>query len=97
MSQGTDRPRRRFRELRIAQQELRNRFETHGDELVRAAPGDALSNLLQRLSRCSDRRAFVVDSGRLVGILSPIDISRKLQVMDLRGRCDVPDVVPGAM
>lgn len=66
-----------------------------GDDLVAVSPGDALSDVLQQLSGCSDGRAVVVDSGRLVGILSPSDISRQLQVMDLRGRRDVPDVAVG--
>lgn len=63
-----------------------------GDDLVQVRPDDALSDVLQRLNECSDGRAVVVDGGRVVGILSPSDISRQLQVMDLRGTREVPDV-----
>ena len=65
-----------------------------GDEIVQVAPDEALPEVLQGLSGCSDGRAVVVEHGRVVGILSPSDISRQLQVLDLRGRRDVPDVRP---
>ena len=64
-----------------------------GDELVQVAPDDALSDVLERLNGCSDGRAVVVDGGRVVGILSPSDISRQLQVIDLREERDVPHEV----
>jgi Zn-dependent protease/CBS domain-containing protein len=54
------------------------------DELVLAAPDDALNDLLPRLSQCADGRALVVSDQRLVGIVSPSDISRAVQRGSLR-------------
>ncbi|MEU1684818.1 site-2 protease family protein [Micromonospora sp. NPDC005707] len=49
------------------------------DELVLATPDEQLSDLLPRLSACADGRALVVTDQRLVGIVSPSDISRAVQ------------------
>jgi Zn-dependent protease/predicted transcriptional regulator len=49
------------------------------DELTLAAPQEPLTDLLPRLSECADGRALVVTDGRLVGIVSPSDISRAVQ------------------
>ena len=49
------------------------------DEIVLAAPDEPLNDLLPRLSQCADGRALVVDEDRLVGIVSPSDISRAAQ------------------
>ncbi|HEX6969527.1 MAG TPA: site-2 protease family protein [Micromonosporaceae bacterium] len=54
------------------------------DELVTAGPDEPLSDLLPRLSECSDGRALVVSEGALVGIVSPSDISRAVQRSSLR-------------
>lgn len=54
------------------------------DELVLAAPNEPLTELLPRLADCADGRALVVDNGRLVGIISPSDISRAVQHGTLR-------------
>ena len=55
------------------------------DELVLATPGEQLNDLLPRLSECADGRALVVDDeGRLIGIVSPSDISRAVQRSTLR-------------
>lgn len=63
-----------------------------GDDLVQVAPDEPLPEVLQRLQGCSDGRAVVVDDHRrVVGILSPSDISRHLQMIDLREGRDVPD------
>lgn len=64
-----------------------------GDDLVVVRPDDALVDVLQRLRGCSDGRAVVIDGGRLIGVLSPSDISRHLQVAGLREDREVPDVV----
>lgn len=61
-----------------------------GDDLVVVSPDDPLPDVLQRLSSCSDGRAVVVVDGRVVGILSPSDISRELQSIALRGGGDLP-------
>lgn len=54
------------------------------EELVLAGPQEPLTDLLPRLSACADGRALVVDDGRLVGIVSPSDISRAVQQSSLR-------------
>ncbi|PWR10318.1 site-2 protease family protein, partial [Micromonospora sicca] len=54
------------------------------DELVLAAPDEALNDLLPRLSECADGRALVVTDQRLVGIVSPSDISRAVQRGSMR-------------
>ncbi|MGC5020875.1 site-2 protease family protein [Micromonospora sp. DT47] len=54
------------------------------DELVLAGPEDQLNDLLPRLSECADGRALVVTDQRLVGIVSPSDISRAVQRGSLR-------------
>ncbi|MFI7573931.1 site-2 protease family protein [Micromonospora sp. NPDC049497] len=56
------------------------------DELVLASPDEQLNDLLPRLSECADGRALVVSEGRLVGIVSPSDISRAVQRGSLRGQ-----------
>ncbi|MCW3817707.1 site-2 protease family protein [Micromonospora sp. DR5-3] len=48
-------------------------------ELVLASPDEQLTDLLPRLSECADGRALVVTDQRLVGIVSPSDISRAVQ------------------
>ncbi|MBY8873803.1 site-2 protease family protein [Micromonospora sp. PLK6-60] len=54
------------------------------DELVLARPDEDLTELLPRLSECADGRALVVTDQRLVGIVSPSDISRAVQRGSLR-------------
>ncbi|MFI6318069.1 site-2 protease family protein [Nonomuraea sp. NPDC050556] len=55
------------------------------DELPQAGPGEPLLDLLPRMNGCADGRAVVLDGdGRLVGIVSPSDISRAIQTGDLR-------------
>ena len=46
------------------------------DELPIARPDELVSELLVRLGGCADGRALVMDGDRLVGIISPSDISR---------------------
>ncbi|MCX4470734.1 putative zinc metalloprotease Rip3 [Micromonospora sp. MW-13] len=54
------------------------------DQLVLASPDEQLTDLLPRLSECADGRALVVTEQRLVGIVSPSDISRAAQRGSLR-------------
>ncbi|MFI1194254.1 site-2 protease family protein [Micromonospora sp. NPDC020750] len=54
------------------------------DQLVLASPDEQLTDLLPRLSECADGRALVVTDQRLVGIVSPSDISRAVQRGSLR-------------
>jgi Zn-dependent protease/CBS domain-containing protein len=46
---------------------------------------DRLGDLLERMQGCSDGRAVVVDNaGRVVGVVSPSDVARALELADLR-------------
>jgi Zn-dependent protease/CBS domain-containing protein len=59
------------------------------DRLSTASPADPIINLLGvPEGGCSEGRTLVVDSGRLVGIISPSDISRLVQ-RSLSGRSPV--------
>jgi CBS domain-containing protein len=50
-----------------------------------ASSAELLSELLPRLNRAADGRALVVDDGRLVGIVSPTDVSHTIEQTMLRG------------
>ena len=52
-------------------------------EIPVVSPKDSLPDLLPRLAGGSDGRAVVVDHGRVVGVLSPSDVARTLQLIDL--------------
>jgi CBS domain-containing protein len=48
-------------------------------------PDEPLISLLPRMQGCSDGRAVVLDAdGRVIGVVSSTDISRALQLADLR-------------
>jgi len=49
------------------------------EELVLVSPEEPLPDLLPRLNGCADGRVLVVSDGRLVGIISPSDISRAVE------------------
>jgi Zn-dependent protease/predicted transcriptional regulator len=53
-------------------------------EVPVARPDESLADVLPRLAGCSDGRALVLDGERLVGIVSPTDVARQLEVADLR-------------
>lgn len=53
------------------------------DEVPIARPDELVSDVLVRLSGCADGRALVMDNGRLVGIISPTDISRAISLRGL--------------
>ncbi len=56
-------------------------------EVPAGAPGEPIPNLLQRMQASPDGRAFVLDdTGRLVGIVSPSDIARFVQLSMLRSQ-----------
>jgi Zn-dependent protease/CBS domain-containing protein len=55
------------------------------DQVSTATPADPATNLLDVSDGCSEGRTLVVDNGRLVGIISPSDISRLMQ-RSLAGR-----------
>jgi len=48
-------------------------------EVARATPDEPVSDVLPRLSGCSEGRALVFAGGQLAGIVSPSDMSRALQ------------------
>lgn len=52
-------------------------------ELATAAPGEALTALLGRLSAAPGGRALVIDGGRVVGIVTAADIAKLLDARDL--------------
>lgn len=55
------------------------------DDVPIARPDDPLADLLPRMSGCSDGRALVMDDGQLIGLVSPTDVMRRLEVNQLRG------------
>lgn len=56
------------------------------DAVTTAAPDEPLVDLLPRLAAGSDGRALVLDGERLVGIVSPSDLMRAIELADLRRR-----------
>jgi CBS domain-containing protein len=61
------------------------------DEVPVALPDEPLTDLLPRMSGCADGRAVVVDAaGRVVGVVSPSDISRLMAIADLRASQPYP-------
>lgn len=58
-----------------------------------ASPDEPLVDLLPRLASGGDGRALVFEDGRLVGIVSPADVARALEVAELRERGD-PAALP---
>jgi Zn-dependent protease len=59
------------------------------DRVSTAAPADPATNLLNASDGCSDGRTLVIDNGRLVGIVSPSDVSRLMQ-RSLSSRAQAP-------
>lgn len=56
------------------------------EQVPKARPEEALTELLTRMSGSADGRAVVLDSdGRLLGLLTPTDISRVIQTTELQG------------
>jgi Zn-dependent protease len=61
------------------------------DEVPVARPDEPLTDLLPRMSGCADGRAIVVDAaGRVVGLVSPRDISSAMAVANLRASQPYP-------
>jgi Zn-dependent protease/CBS domain-containing protein len=59
------------------------------DRVSTASPADPATNLLSASDGCSDGRTLVIDNGRLVGIISPSDVSRLMQ-RSLSSRAQAP-------
>ena len=56
-------------------------------EIPIAAPNESIADLLQRMQASPDGRAFVIDeTGHFVGIVSPSDIARYVQLCMLQSR-----------
>jgi Zn-dependent protease/CBS domain-containing protein len=55
------------------------------DQVATAGPDEPVADVLARLNGGSENRVLVLDGGRLVGIVSPSDISRAIQWMALGG------------
>lgn len=53
------------------------------DDLPVARSHEPLPDLLPRLSGCADGRAIVLDDDHLVGIVSPTDIARRIEVSEV--------------
>ena len=54
------------------------------DEIPRAHPDQPLTELMPRLAGCADGRAVVVDADdRVIGLITPSDLSRALQLGEL--------------
>jgi CBS domain-containing protein len=49
-----------------------------------ARADEQLTALLERMNRYQVNRALVFDDGRLVGIVSPADVARMVQLASLR-------------
>ena len=57
------------------------------DEVPVGAADEPIADLLQRMEASPDGRAFVMDAnGRLIGIISPTDIARYVQLLMLRSQ-----------
>ncbi|MGH3328977.1 MAG: site-2 protease family protein [Streptomycetales bacterium] len=54
------------------------------DQTPQARPDEPVADLLPRMNRSPEMRALVVDSGRLVGIVSPSDVTLTLEWLSLR-------------
>ncbi|HEX6231281.1 MAG TPA: site-2 protease family protein [Actinomycetota bacterium] len=63
------------------------------EDVATVSPDDPAVRLLERMQECEDGRALVFDGGRLVGIVSPRDVQRALELAGLRGG---PALAPGA-
>lgn len=53
------------------------------DGVVVAQPDDALLDLLPQLNSCAEGRALVLDEDRVVGIVTPTDVARALELAAL--------------
>lgn len=65
-------------------------------EIPLGRPDEPLTDLLPRLEGCSDGRAVVLDGSRVVGVVSPTDVARTLQLADLAAFDRYPSAGGGA-
>jgi CBS domain-containing protein len=52
-------------------------------KVITAAPGEPLTALLERMAAASARRVLVLDTGRVVGIITATDIAKLLDARKL--------------
>lgn len=63
-----------------------------------ADPDDSITDVLERLGTCKEGRVLVFSAGELVGIVSPTDVMRMVEVATLsRGRASVDPGAPSGM
>ncbi len=62
------------------------------NEVATARPDEPLADLLPRMSRCADGRALVLQDGQVVGLVSPTDVARRLELADLRDPRDTAHI-----
>jgi Zn-dependent protease/predicted transcriptional regulator len=53
------------------------------DDVPVVAPDEPLADVLPRMASCADGRALVVEGGRIVGLVSPTDVLRQLELAKL--------------
>ncbi len=63
-------------------------------EVPKAAPDESLLAVLERLAPHEDGRVLVFEAGRLVGIISPTDVNRSLDLAGLRRSPLQPSIRP---
>ena len=60
-------------------------------EVPLTRPEEPIVELMERMQGCSDGRAVVLDAdGRVIGVVSPTDVARALQMTDLRSMAPYP-------
>jgi len=60
-------------------------------EVPLTRPEEPIVDLMERMQGCSDGRAVVLDAdGRVMGVVSPTDVARALQMTDLRSMAPYP-------
>lgn len=59
------------------------------EEVGVAGPDESAVAVLERMQTCSDGRALVLEDSRLLGIVSPRDVQRALDLAGLRGQPDI--------
>ena len=64
------------------------------DEVPRAHPQEPVMSLLPRMQGCTNGRAIVVEDGHLVGIVSPTDVTRMLELTELLRGGHLPGARP---
>lgn len=53
------------------------------DDVPQVGPDEPLADLLPRMWGCADGRVLVVEDGRIVGLVSPTDVLRQMEVAEL--------------